>query len=61
VKPMAVWAPESGEGLVVMYPQGAPEGSDYRLWFQDEEKREGYSDFLPLSDNCLFKLQRVLS
>ena len=48
MKPMEVWAPESGEGLVVMYPQGVPEGSDYRLWFQDEEKREGYSDFFTI-------------
>ncbi len=49
VKAMEIWAPESGEGLVVMYPQGIAEGSDYRLWFQDEEKREGYSDFFTIT------------
>jgi hypothetical protein len=46
--PMEVWAPENGRGLVVMFPKGVPDGSDYRLKFQDDEDRVGFSDYFTI-------------
>ena len=48
VGPMDIWAPESGTGLVVMHPKGVTEGADYRLWFRDQERREGFSDYFTI-------------
>lgn len=45
---MEIWAPENGKGLVVMYPRGVPEGSDYRLKFKDKENRVGFSDYFTI-------------
>jgi hypothetical protein len=46
--PMEIWAQENGRRLVVMYPKGVPEGSDYRLRFKDNEERVGFSDYFTI-------------
>jgi hypothetical protein len=46
--PLGLMASEKERKFVVLHPQGVPEGTDYRLWFQDNEGRAGFSDYFAI-------------